>query len=98
MDKQFLLSFASLVLGLLVGGILEMSLLGEKKTLTSFFSLKNSKLLSLTSATLFIGIAVYFFNTYFDCFPSSISINKFTLGAVLVGGILCGIGIAIVGY
>ena len=98
MDKQFLLSFASLVLGLLVGGILEMSLLGEKKTLTSFFSLKNSKLLSLTSATLFIGIAVYFFNTYFDCFPSSISINKFTLGAVLVGGILCGLGIALGGY
>ena len=31
-------------------------------------------------------MSVYFFNTYFDCFPSDISINKFTLGAVLVGG------------
>ena len=69
MDKQFLLSLGALVLGLLIGGILEMSSLGEKKTLSSLFSLKNSKLLSLALATLFVGISVYFFNTYFDCFP-----------------------------
>ena len=98
MDKQFLLSFGALVLGLLIGGILEMSSLGEKKTLSSFFALKNSKLLCLSLATLFVGMSVYFFNTYFDCFPSDISINKFTLGAVLVGGVLCGTGIALGGH
>jgi hypothetical protein len=98
MDKQFLLSFGALVLGVLIGGILEMSSLGEKKTLSSLFSLKNSKLLSLALATLFVGISVYFFNTYFDYFPQDITINKFTLGAVLVGGVLCGTGIALGGY